>query len=149
MIHLFRQFSFFVVVGIIATGVHYAVLIALVEIAGLSAVAAALAGYSAGGTVSYTLNRRHVFRSNAPHELAASRFVIVAAVGFALTYFFMSLLVHKARLPYLPAQVVTTGIVMLWNFAAHRTWTFSPQLSPPDSAAGRDSRPPGERRQRR
>jgi putative flippase GtrA len=124
MENLFRQFSSFVVVGIIATAVHYALLIALVEIAGVSAVAAALAGYSAGGTVSYTLNRRHVFRSNAPHELAVSRFIVVAVVGFGLTYLFMSLLIHKAHAPYLPAQVTTTGIVMIWNFAAHRMWTF-------------------------
>jgi putative flippase GtrA len=125
MAHLFRQFSSFIMVSIIATGVHYCVLIGLVEIGGVSAVAAALAGYSTGGTVSYTLNRRHVFRSNAPHELAASRFAVVAAVGFGLTYLFMSLLVNNVHVPYLPAQVATTGIVMIWNFAAHRMWTFA------------------------
>jgi putative flippase GtrA len=124
MARLIRQFSSFLVVAFIATGVHYALLIGLVEIAGVSAVAAALAGYSTGGAVSYTLNRRHVFRSNAPHELAASRFAVVATVGFGLTYLFMSLLVDSAHVPYLPAQVATTIIVMIWNFTAHRMWTF-------------------------
>jgi putative flippase GtrA len=131
MTFLFRQFSSFVVVGFIATGVHYALLIGLVEIAGISAVAAALIGYGAGGTVSYGLNRRHVFRTNLPHEAAMSRFTLVAAVGFGLTYIFMSLFVHAAGIPYLPAQVATTGIVMFWNFAAHRLWTFP---------AGRDTK---------
>ena len=130
MTFLFRQFSSFVVVGFIATGVHYALLIGLVEIARLSAVAAALIGYGAGGTVSYSLNRRHVFRTSLRHEAAVSRFALVAAVGFGLTYIFMSLLVNGAGIPYLPAQVATTGIVMLWSFAAHRLWTF-----PPDGAA--------------
>ena len=124
MAYLFRQFSSFVVVGFIATGVHYALLIGLVELAGISAVAAALAGYGAGGTVSYCLNRRHVFHSDLPHQAAVSRFALVAAVGFGLTYVFMSLLVEKAAVPYLPAQVATTGIVMLWSFAAHKIWTF-------------------------
>jgi putative flippase GtrA len=101
-------------------------LIGLVEIAGISAVAAALVGYGAGGTVSYGLNRRHTFRTKLPHEAAVSRFTLVAAVGFGLTYIFMSLLVHAAGIPYLPAQVATTGIVLLWNFAAHRLWTFPP-----------------------
>ena len=55
-----------------------------------------------------------------------SRFTLVAAVGFGLTYIFMSLLVNGAGIPYLPAQVATTGIVMLWSFAAHRLWTFPP-----------------------
>ncbi|MGH6840453.1 MAG: GtrA family protein [Methylocella sp.] len=125
MHHLFRQFSSFVAVGFIATGVHYALLIGLVEIAGISAVAAALIGYGAGGTVSYVLNRRHVFRSDLPHQAAASRFTLVAAVGFGLTFLFMSLLVNWAGISYLPAQVATTGIVMFWSFVAHRIWTFS------------------------
>ena len=126
MTFLFRQFSSFVAVSFIATGVHYALLIALVELAGISAVAAALIGYGAGGTVSYGLNRRHVFRSDRPHHAAASRFALVAAVGFGLTFLFMSLLVNAAGVPYLAAQVATTGIVMFWNFAAHKIWTFSP-----------------------
>ena len=124
MTFLFRQFSSFVVVGFIATGVHYTLLIGLVEIAGISAVAAALIGYGAGGTVSYWLSRRHVFRTKLPHEAAMPRFTLVAAVGFGLTYIFMSLLVHGAGITYLPAQVATTGIVLLWSFAAHRMWTF-------------------------
>jgi putative flippase GtrA len=124
MLHLIRQFSSFVTVGVIATGAHYALLIGLVEIFGVSAVPAALAGFCAGGTVSYLLNRRHVFRSNAPHEKAVTRFAIVAIVGFGLTYLFMSFLVQKAHIPYLAAQLVTTGIVMLWNFVAHKMWTF-------------------------
>ncbi|MGH6852590.1 MAG: GtrA family protein [Methylocella sp.] len=131
MRYLFRQFSSFVVVGFIATGVHYALLIGLVEIAGISAVAAALIGYGAGGTVSYGLNRRHVFRSDLPHQATVSRFTIVAAAGFGLTYIFMSLFVHAAGIPYLLAQVATTGIVMFWSFTAHKIWTFP---------AGRDAK---------
>jgi putative flippase GtrA len=88
-------------------------------------VAAALIGYGAGGTVSYGLSRRHVFRSDLPHQATVSRFTLVAAVGFGLTFLFMSLLVNWAGIPYLPAQVATTGIVMFWSFAAHRIWTFS------------------------
>jgi putative flippase GtrA len=124
MLQLFRQFSSFAAVGAIATGVHCALLIGLVEIFGVPAVPAALAGFCAGGAVSYLLNRRHVFRSKRPHEEAAVRFAIVALVGFGLTYAFMSLMVEIARVPYLLAQAVTTGIVMLWNFAAHKLWTF-------------------------
>jgi putative flippase GtrA len=126
MIFLIRQFSSFVVVGFIAACVQFALLIGLVEWAGVPAVAAALIGYGSGGLVSYGLSRRHVFRSNAPHQAAVAKFTLVASVGFGLTYLFMSLLVNGAGIPYLPAQVATTGIVMLWNFAAHKMWTFSP-----------------------
>lgn len=124
MLQLFRQFSSFAAVGAIATGVHYALLIGLVEMFGVAAVPAALGGFCAGGTVSYVLNRRHVFHSEKPHEEAIVRFALVALVGFGLTYVFMSIMVEAAGLPYLLAQAVTTGIVLLWNFAAHKMWTF-------------------------
>ena len=120
-----RQFSSFVAVGFIATGVHYALLIALVEMAGLSAVPAALVGYGSGGVVSYGLNRRHVFHSSVPHPLAVPRFVLVWGLGFVLTYVFMSLLIRGAGVPYIPAQITTTGIVLFWNFLAHKIWTFA------------------------
>ncbi len=130
MLHLARQFSSFAAVGAIATGVHYALLIWLVEILAVPAVPAALAGFCAGGTVSYVLTRRHVFRSKRPHEEAITRFIIVAIIGFGLTYFFMSLLIQQARVPYLAAQMVTTGIVLIWNFAAHKMWTFRAGAEP-------------------
>jgi putative flippase GtrA len=126
MAYVVRQFSSFVVVGCIATAVQFASLIGLVEKAGMPAVAAALISYAVGGVVSYGLSRRHVFRSNAPHRAAVARFTLVAAAGFGLTYLIMSLLVNGGSVPYLLAQVMTTGTVMLWNFTAHKMWTFSP-----------------------
>ena len=126
MTFLFRQFSSFVVVGFIATGVHYGSQIGLVEIAGISAGGGRVDRLcGAGGTVSWRLSRRHVFRSDLPHQAAVSRFTLVAAVGFGLTFLFMSLLVNWAGIPYLPAQVATTGIKKVLSFAAHRIWTFS------------------------
>lgn len=125
MLALLRQLSSFVGVGFVATSVHYAVLIALVELAGISAVVAALAGFTVGGVVSYWLTRRHVFRSERRHEEAAWRFALVASVSFGLTYAFMTLFVGIGGIPYLPAQVATTGVVMLWSFVAHKMWTFA------------------------
>ncbi len=121
---LHRQFSMFVVVGVAAAVVHYGLLIALVEIRGVRPVPATLAGYVAGGVVSYVLNRRHTYRSDRPHEEAGWRFAVVAGVGFVLTSVFMYLLHDLAGLHYLLAQVLTTGVVLVWSFVAHRIWTF-------------------------
>jgi putative flippase GtrA len=125
MNELFRQFSTFASVGLIATGLHYAILIGVVEFAGISALTGSLMGYSAGGLVSYVLNRSHTFRSDRPHDEAAWRFALIVFFGFALTYFCMRLLVENAGVPYLPAQIATTATVMLWNFGAHKAWTFA------------------------
>jgi putative flippase GtrA len=122
--HVARQFSAFFGVGLVAAVVHYGTLIGLVEGAGAGPVPATLAGYVLGGVVSYLLNRRHVFASDRPHREATWRFAVVAGVGFVLTGLLMALLTGPVALPYLPAQVLTTGVVMLWSFAANRRWTF-------------------------
>jgi putative flippase GtrA len=124
MINLLRQFSSFFWIGLIVVAVHYGVLVFLVEIVHVAVLPATLTGYTAGGVVSYLLNRHHTFKTGRPHEEASWRFVVVAGVGFGLTSGFMYLFYEKWLLPYLLAQLMTTGFVMLWSFAAHKFWTF-------------------------
>ncbi len=124
------QLSAFVLVGLLAAVAHYGALVGLVELARWRAVPATLVGYVAGGLVSYALNRAHVFDSDRPHVEAGWRFAAVAGVGFALTWGAMHLLVDILRAPYLPAQVVTTLIVMSWSFLAHKFWTFGGDAPP-------------------
>lgn len=121
---LSRQFLIFVLVGVAAAVAHYGVLIALVEAWAVSPVSATLVGYVAGGVVSYVLNRRHTYRSDRPHEEAGWRFAVVAGVGFLLTLLFMYVLHDRLGLYYLLAQVLTTGVVLVWSFLAHKLWTF-------------------------
>lgn len=122
---LARQFSAFFSVGLAATAAHYVVLIALVEAAAVAPARAALAGALVGALVSYALSRAHVFETRRSHGEAGWRFAVVACVGFALTYGAMRLLVDRLGVPYLPAQMATTGVVMLWSFLAHKLWTFA------------------------
>jgi putative flippase GtrA len=121
---LSRQFTLFVVVGIAAAIAHFGALIGLVEAGGWAPEPATLVGYVAGGIVSYALNRRHTYVSDRPHAEAGWRFALVAGVGFGLTYLSMSLLHGWLGLHYLPAQLATTGAVLVWSFLAHKLWTF-------------------------
>ena len=122
---LVRQLVSFVRIGLAATALHYAVLVGMVQGLRTSPVPSALLGYCCGGFLSYALNRRHTFQSERPHGEAVWRFAVVAGVGFLLTFALMALLVGRWRVPYLAAQVLTTGLVMFWTFAANRAWTFA------------------------
>jgi putative flippase GtrA len=136
---LSRQFLFFAVAGAAATLVHYGLLVGLVESGAAGPVAGALACYCGGGIVSYLLNRRLAFGSDRRHREAVWRFGVVAAVGFGLTGLAMALLTRQWLWPYLPAQVATTGLVMVWSFTAHRLWTFGTARAvpaPPLAASG-------------
>ncbi len=120
-----RQLSTYALVGVAASLAHYAVLVALVELGHISPVPAALTGYVIGGLVSYRLNRRHTFASDRPHREAAWRFALVAVMGFCLTYLLMRLFVERLGAPYLPAQLLTTILIMFVTFAINRLWTFA------------------------
>lgn len=124
MTHPLRQITAFAGVGVIAAIVHYGLLIGLVELLGWAAVPATLVGYVGGGIVSYGLNRRHTYQSDRPHQEAGWRFAVVAAVGFGLTFACMAVLHGRFGMQYVLAQIITTGIVMAWSFAAHKYWTF-------------------------
>ena len=120
-----RQVASFVVIGLCATAVHYTVLVLLVQLAHKPPVPATLLGFCLGGIISYRLNRRHTFKSRKRHVEAIWRFAAVAGVGFLATALMMTLAVDWRHLPYLPAQVVVTGIVTVWSYAASRWWTFA------------------------
>jgi putative flippase GtrA len=121
---LLRQILAFGWIGVVAAFVHFGLLVGLVEGGLARPVPATLAGYVAGGIVSYLLNRRIAFASDRPHREATWRFATVAAIGFALTWTIMHGLVERLALPYFPAQIATTLIVMAWSFLAHKFWSF-------------------------
>ena len=127
-----RQFSSFFGVGVIAALVHYVLLVSLVERYRMQAVRATPVGYVAGGLVSYLLNRRHTYASDRPHREAGWRFAVVAVVGFGLTWVCMTLFVRIMGIPYIPAQVLTTGLGLVWSYLMHKFWTFreKPALIP-------------------
>jgi putative flippase GtrA len=121
---LTRQFAIFSSVGVLATAVHYVSLILLVESGLADPVEGNLAGFLLGGIISYSLSRRYAFQSQRAHVEAIWRFVLVAGVGFCLTGIFTYLFSVVAGLPYLIAAMMTSSVVLSWNFTANRLWTF-------------------------
>jgi putative flippase GtrA len=119
------QFSRFAAVGALCTAIQYGLLGIGVEWLGAGAVAASTAGFVVSAGVNYLLNRRFTWGSNAPHRALVWRFVCVLGAGLLLNALFMQLLHGYLHWHYLLAQLLTTGINMLWNFTAHRYWTFA------------------------
>lgn len=118
------QLAKYTLAGAFGTAVHYAVLISLVENEIAGAVAASSVGALLGALVNYVINYYFTFQSDRSHVAAITRFYVVAGTGFALNAFLMWLSVHLLGVQYIVAQVVTTGLVLLWGFVFNRTWTF-------------------------
>jgi putative flippase GtrA len=119
-----RQFLHFALVGGIATAVHYLILIGLVHGANMNAVWASTLGFAVSAVCNYYLNYHFTFRSNAEHRNAVVKFLTVAGVGLALNSLTMLVAAEYLGLHYLFAQVIATGLVLLWNFSGNRWWTF-------------------------
>jgi len=120
---LLRQFIKFTGVGLIATAIHYAIL-TLGVMLGAGPVWASSLGFVLSALVNYDLNRRHTFRSDRRHREALPRFAAVAGVGLLLNAAIMGLATGALHWHFLLAQVMATGLVLLWNFSINRVWTF-------------------------
>jgi putative flippase GtrA len=119
-----HKFVRFLIVGGIATLIQYAVLIWTVERRQWNAVLASSLGYILSAIANYLLNYYFTFRSGHRHGVAAARFAIVAAAGFALNALLMELLAVKLHILYVLAQVLATSGSLIWNYWANSKWSF-------------------------
>ena len=122
-----HKFVRFLIVGGIATLIQYIVLIWTVERWHWNAVLASSLGYILSAIANYLLNYYFTFRSGRRHGVAAARFAIVAAAGFALNALLMELLAVKLHVPYVLSQVLATAGTLTWNYWANSKWSFGGQ----------------------
>jgi len=120
-----EQFFRFAIVGAVATGLQYALLVLLVEFADAAPVLASSVGFTVSAFVNYAMNRRFTFDSGRPHGEALPRFLLVALVGLALNGGLVWLFHVPLRLHYLLAQVIATLGTLVSSFALNRAWTFA------------------------
>ncbi|WP_341989998.1 GtrA family protein [Azorhizobium sp. AG788] len=119
------QFATFVGVGLSAAVCHFITLAILVELQMAGPVLASLAGFIVGSVISYSLNRRFTFESTRTHAGALPRFAAVAGIAFVMTGLLMEFFVHWLGIYYMFAQILTSGIVLVWTFTAYRLWAFA------------------------
>lgn len=120
-----RRFLRYVLVGVVATGVHYAILVAWVEIAGWPAWSGAGVGAVVGAQVAFVGNRALTFMHRGRLLASWWRFQATAAVG-ALTAVVTVGMAQRIGWHYLVGQVVATGLATLLTYAINRRWSFAP-----------------------
>jgi putative flippase GtrA len=123
-----KQFAMFTAVGAVGTGAHFLVLILVVERLGGGVLIGSTAGFITGAGINYFLNYHLTFSSTKRHVHALPLFLLVAGAGMLLNALVMGVTYQVFALNYLGCQVIATGLVLLWNFAANRLWTFGGQV---------------------
>jgi putative flippase GtrA len=121
---LSRQFFRFATVGLCGTAVQYAVLWGGIAFLSAPAALASGIGYLCGSVVNYLLNYFFTFESGKSHAEAASKYFSLLGVGWCINTGLMGLLVHHLDWNVWIAQILTTGIGLIWNFTGSRFWAF-------------------------
>lgn len=118
------SFLKFLGVGGTATLLQYIILILLVEAGSAAPVVASTIGFVISCMYNYLLNYYFTFGSKAKHHIAAVKFATVAIIALAINSTMLYLLTEKFSFYYLFAQLASTTAVLLWNFFAHKHWTY-------------------------
>ncbi|WP_066963005.1 GtrA family protein [Microbulbifer sp. Q7] len=122
LLRLARRVGSFMLVGGVATGVQYLLLVVLIEWMGVFAVVASATAYGVAAVVSYLLNFYMTFQGRAGHRQALPRFMVVVAVGLGVnTLSFTLLLIF---FPYLVAQLGATLVTLVSNYLLHQRWIY-------------------------
>lgn len=116
------KFISFALVGAIGTLTHYSILYALVEFYKVNPIWGSGYGAFAGLIINYVLNYSLTFKSRQSHKQTLPKFALIASLGFGLNIVLMALLTPLFY--YFYAQILTTGVVLIWNFLANSLWTF-------------------------
>ena len=119
------QFFFYALAGGAATLMHYAVLVALVEMVSFAAAPAAVIGALCGAIVGFMLNHKLTFaNSRASSRRALARFMATAAAGAAASGVMVWVCVHLLNWHYLVAQAVATVLLLAVTYQINRRWSF-------------------------
>ncbi|MDO4537838.1 MAG: GtrA family protein [Coriobacteriales bacterium] len=127
MDRLIQQVLKFGVVGFLAFGVDYGVLMLLTQAFGMEPVLAAGISFIVSLVFNYLASMRFVFKHR--DDMSRSRefiiFLILSAIGFGINELVIwagTALLGRGALELTFVKVLATAIVMVWNFVSRKKW---------------------------
>jgi dolichyl-phosphate beta-glucosyltransferase len=122
----FLVFFKYAVVGVLGTSIDVGSLYVFVEYLRIPVLIAAAGSFGLAVVNNFLLNKFWTFENRNPNiRKQFIKFSLVSLVGLGLTETFMALFVYALQLWYIPAKLVTSCIVLTWNFLANKYWTFT------------------------
>jgi putative flippase GtrA len=124
--YLQGEFGRYLVAGGLAFLCDFSVLYVLTDVVGTHYLWSAFFGYMAGLVVSYSLNIKWVFVHRKYDSWLAelSIFNLIVVIGLLLNESLIYWLVEFQSVNYLYAKIVTTGVILFFNFFAKKWFLF-------------------------
>lgn len=124
---LFDQFLRYLVVGGIAFVVDFGCLFTITEALGVHYLLSASIAFMAGLATNYVLSITWVFDTRRSQNgiLEFAVFAGIGIIGLGLNALIMWVFTDLMLFHYLQSKIVSTAVVLLWNFLARKLLLFS------------------------
>jgi len=118
-----RQVAGFLAAGGFATAIHWSSM-ALLVLAGLSALAATALGSIFGAVTNYFFQRRLAFPGAGSHQKTVWRYVLSCLFAWVTNFVVFSFLQQGLLLSVTISQLATTAVLALLNFTVYQRLVF-------------------------
>lgn len=125
-IHLLLQFIKYLFVGGAAFVFDFGTLYILTEYAGIHYLVSAVVAFIIGLNVNYFLAKFLVFKDSKIKDIKKEYFfiVIISLSALFLNQLFLFILTEKIGLYYLYSKIITTAILLVYNFIIRKVYIF-------------------------
>ncbi len=121
-----RQFSRYIVVGVLNTVWGYLVIFACMYLLRWSPEASNVLGYAIGLVTSYALNRTYTFRSRDAKAPEFARFIGIFAIAFCANFFVLALLTRVLCVHAGVSQILAGAVYVAVSYLLSRSLVFRP-----------------------
>ena len=118
---LFQQIFKFGIVGGIAFVIDYGIMVILKELLGFSILISVAFGFAVSVIFNYIASIKWVFDVSKKQTIKEfSTFIILSIIGLIINQLIMYIMVEKASIWYMFSKIVSTIIVMVYNFITRK-----------------------------
>jgi len=122
---LIRQLIIYSFVALIPTVADFSLLYFLTEFAGFYYLHSLIVAFVVGVWVSYVSQKNLTFKNDSKkYAPQFSVFCGISLIGLLMNTVIVFSLVEFCGLWYIFGKIISTGVVLIWNFSAHRHITF-------------------------
>jgi dolichyl-phosphate beta-glucosyltransferase len=127
----FIVFIRYVTVGVTGTALDVGSLYVFVDLLHIPVLVAAAMSFIIAVVNNFILNTIWTFRNKKRNvRKQFMKFFIVSVVGLVLTEIGMAVFVYLLDIWYIASKLITSVIVLTWNFLANKNWTFTEKIPP-------------------
>lgn len=117
------------VVGLLGTAIDLGLLYLFVDLLRINLLLAATMSFVLAVINNFTLNKYWTFRNKSDKTRRQFiKFLMLSAAGLLLTVICMAFFVYVLKIWYMAAKLITSVLVLTWNFLANKYWTFKDRI---------------------